>query len=156
MNTRVIIAVLVILAIGGGYYYYTRQPKAVSMTSQNATTSAPTGKIVPKWGFTNVPQSQESNPPQTKVTLTLGDKTYDAGTYAGSCSEIGESGGVDGKGLLAGELSGIQCWYAGGGDEVGLFAEEDGSMTIMHGDLDEPNGEGSQGLRGNFKALMTL
>lgn len=155
MNTRVIISLVVILAIGGGYYYYAKQSVAAPATTQNATTTQ-SGKVVPKWTFTDVPQAQESDPPQTKVTLTLGAKTYDAGTYAGSCSEIGANGGVDGKGLVAGELSGVQCWYAGGGDEVGLFAEEDGSMSLKHGDLDEPNGEGYQGLRGNFKALMTL
>lgn len=156
MNTRVIIVVLAILAIGGGYYYYTQKPTMAPATTQNATTSAPLGKIVPKWSFTSVPQTDESAPPQTKVTLTLGAKIYDAGTYAGNCSEIGASGGVDGKGLVSGEVSGVQCWFAGGGDEVGLFQAADGSLTIKHGDLDEPNGEGYTGLRGNFKVLVTL
>lgn len=88
--------------------------------------------------------------PYTKVSVTVDGKTYDMGSFAGSCSQVGASGGVDGKGLLAGELSAVQCWFAGGGDEIGVFAHEDGGYQIMVGGLSEPDGESSQGFRGDF------
>ncbi len=91
----------------------------------------------------------------TKVTLTIGDRTYDAGVYSGSCAEIGAEGGVDGTGLLEGEVSGVQCWFAGGGDEVGIF-EEGGTLVIKHGALGEPQGDGSGAFRGNFTAILSL
>lgn len=88
--------------------------------------------------------------PHTEVTTFINGKEYVVGTFQGTCSEIGASGGVDGKGLLAGELSAVQCWFAGGGDEIGVFAHEDGGYQIMVGMLEEPI-EGGAGFRGDFK-----
>jgi len=93
--------------------------------------------------------------PYTKVFVTVGSKMYDMGEFQGSCSEIGATGGVDGKGLLAGELSAAQCWFAGGGDEIGVFANEDGGYDIMVGQLEEPI-EGSAGFRGNFEVKIPI
>lgn len=147
MNKSIIGAIVIIL-IGAGVWYYTAEVPDTD-TIQEST------KIVPKWSFENLPQVNESDPPQTKVTLTVGQKNYDAGTYAGSCAEIGASGGVDGKGLVAGEVSGVQCWFAGGGDEVGLF-QENGKLTLKRGLLEEPQGDGSEGFRGNFTSFLEL
>ena len=87
--------------------------------------------------------------PHTKVTAIVNGEAYDAGTFLGSCSEIGASGGIDGKGLLAGELSAVQCWYAGGGNEVGVFAHEDGGFDILVGELSEGDAETAL-FRGDF------
>ena len=97
---------------------------------------------------------QVANPhliyPGDVLTLVYVDgKEYVVGTFEGSCAEIGASGGVDGKGLLAGELAAAQCWFAGGGDEIGVFAHEDGGYQIMVGTLEEPI-EGGAGFRGDF------
>lgn len=149
MNTKIIIAILTVVAIGGGYYYYTTKQAPAEVAQQ------PSGKIVPKWTFENVGTDSASGADRTKVTLTLGDKSYDAGTYNGSCAEIGASGGIDGKGLVEGEVSGVQCWFAGGGDEIGLF-EVNGQLSLKHGELEEPQGDGSEGVRGGFKTIVTL
>lgn len=61
----------------------------------------------------------------------------------------------DGKGLLAGELAAAQCWFAGGGDEIGVFAHEDGGFDIMVGQLGEGE-EGSGVFRGNFHIRNTI
>lgn len=105
------------------------------------------------WKFQDA--GERDSIPYTKVSVTVNGKTYEPGTFQGSCAEVGASGGVDGKGLLAGELSAVQCWFAGGGDEVGVFAVEDGGYEIMVGQLGEPQ-EGTEGFRGNFKIQVSI
>ncbi len=101
------------------------------------------------WKFNDM-DFDANNTPHTEVIVYVDGKEYVVGTFEGSCAEIGASGGVDGKGLLAGELSAAQCWFAGGGDEIGVFAHEDGGYQIMVGTLEEPI-EGGAGFRGDFK-----
>lgn len=93
--------------------------------------------------------------PRTSVTAIINGTEHDMGTFTGSCSELGASGGVDGKGLLAGELSAVQCWYAGGGDEIGVFANEGGGIDIMVGALDEGTAE-TPGVRGGFEVKSSI
>ncbi len=100
------------------------------------------------WKFTSA--GETDNIPYTSVAVTVDGKSYDMGKFQGSCSEVGASGGIDGKGLLAGELSAAQCWFAGGGDEIGVFANEDGGYDIMVGGLSEGE-EGGAMFRGDFK-----
>ncbi len=158
-------AVLVIaglLVLGGGAYIV-MNPKAVGETGdaheQQADRKGPKGwieldssataKTSISWKFNDM-DFDANNTPHTEVTAVVNGKEYVVGTFEGSCSEIGASGGVDGKGLLAGELSAAQCWFAGGGDEIGVFAHEDGGYQIMVGTLEEPI-EGGAGFRGDFK-----
>ncbi len=93
--------------------------------------------------------------PQTKVIARVNGTEHAVGTFAGSCAEIGVSGGVDGKGLLPGELAASQCWYAGGGSEIGVFAHEDGGYDVMVGELSEGSEEGPF-FRGNFRVVATV
>ncbi len=93
--------------------------------------------------------------PHTSVKAVVNGKVHDVGTFTGSCSEIGASGGIDGKGLLAGELSAVQCWFAGGGNEIGVFAHEDGGYEIMVGELGEGDAE-HPFFRGNFKIKTSV
>lgn len=128
---------------------------ALQQMPQGTQQAASHGKISINWKFTSA--GEKDGIPYTKVTAVLSFKEYDAGTYAGTCSEIGANNqnGIDGKGLLPGELSGVQCWYAGGGDEVGLFAHEDGGFDLLAGQLGEGE-EGSPFFRGNFKTITTI
>jgi hypothetical protein len=148
MNARIISGIIVLaLLISGGYYFY-------RIHAQPAAQGTPTsGKIVPVWSFADAGTDSASGAPRTQVRLTLGGTAYDAGSYIGSCAEIGADG-VDGTGLAAGEVSGVQCWFAGGGDEVGLF-EEGGSLVLKHGELGEPEAE-TPGFRGNFTTLVAI
>ncbi len=100
------------------------------------------------WKFTNAGETNAI--PYTHVYVVVDGKNYDMGKFQGSCSEVGANGGIDGKGLLAGELSAAQCWFAGGGDEIGVFANEGGGYDIMVGGLSEGE-EGSAMFRGDFK-----
>lgn len=164
----IVLGIAILLALGGGAYVATH-PDTFHMESMATTTAdvqtAPgdhpevdhdgnegvhaDAKTTITWKLTTL--AERDNIPYTNVTATVNGKVYNTGDYQGSCSEVGANGGVDGKGLLAGELSAVQCWYAGAGDEVGVFAHEDGGYQIMAGSISEPDGEGSTGFRGDFK-----
>lgn len=105
------------------------------------------------WELSEAPEVEGI--PQTMVALSVNGVVHPVGTYAGSCAQIGESGGIDSKGLLAGELSAVQCWFAGGGDEIGVFAVEDGTFEVLEGALDEGT-EGSGMFRGDFKGRTDI
>jgi hypothetical protein len=105
------------------------------------------------WKFDDA--GEREHIPYTRVSVQVGEEVYDMGEFQGSCSQVGATGGVDGKGLLAGELSAVQCWFAGGGDEIGVFAHEDGGYQIMVGTLEEPI-EGSAGFRGDFEIKVDI
>lgn len=111
-------------------------------------------KTTISWRLTNAGENTEGMP-QTNVIAVVDGKSYETGKYLGSCSEIGASGGIDAKGLLAGELSAVQCWYAGSGNEIGVFAHEDGGYQILVGELSE--GEAGAGLfRGAFEIKIDI
>ncbi len=106
------------------------------------------------WKFSEAGESDGI--PRTAVMLVVNGAMQEVGTFQGSCSEVGASGGIDSKGLLAGELSAAQCWYAGGGDEIGVFANEDGGLEVMVGKLDE-GAEGGAGMfRGDFEIKSSI
>ncbi len=147
--------ILVVLAIlGGGYYFYSQGMLGGQQenTEADANAAQNSGDRVaePTISWTFQDGGERDYIPYTKVFVTVNGKLHSVGDFQGSCSEIGESGGVDGKGLLAGELSAVQCWFAGGGDEIGVFAVEDGTLDLMIGKLEEPI-EGSPGFRGDFE-----
>lgn len=144
-------ALVVLVLVGGGYYAYSKGMLGgkVTQESQEKMTAEPT------ISWTTADAGEQNNVPFTKVTVTVNGTAHEVGNFAGTCSEIGATGGVDGKGLVAGELSALQCWYAGGGDEIGVFAIEDGGYEVMIGKLDEPTAE-SQGLRGDFQVRSDI
>lgn len=150
MNTKALGAIIVVILLAGGSYWYVQNGAKTDM----ATNTQGSGKVVFTWKFTEAGEDPEAHAPLTKVSVTMGDKTYDVGTFQGTCSEIGASGGVDGTGLVEGELTGAQCWFAGGGDELGIFKEGNG-FVVKHGELQEPSGEGGA-FRGNFQTRITL
>ncbi len=162
MNKNIVIALLLIVIAGGAYYWYSQNSGANLMqTNETAGTQAGTetvptqqdaiGKHAVTWKFETVAEAKDDGTPQmTKVTVTWDGKSHDAGTYQGSCAEIDGSNGT----LQDGQVSGALCWFAGAGDEIGVFAEN-GTFVLKHGEQQEPSGEGA-GFRGNFKTLLTL
>lgn len=161
--TALLVVLGLIIVAGGGYVALNPQVLEAPADVQTEAGDHPeeeqeagegmTGDAKISWTFTSIGELQGT--PYTSVAVTVGDKTYEAGKFAGSCTEVGATGGVDGKGLLAGELSAAQCWYAGGGDEIGVFAHEDGGYEIMVGELQEPV-EGGDSFRGNFEIKVDI
>jgi hypothetical protein len=117
----------------------------------NGMTSGATSSI--SWKFSDAGEVDAI--PYTNVLVTVNNAVHDMGKFAGSCSEVGANGGIDGKGLLAGELSAAQCWFAGGGDEIGVFAHEDGGFDLMVGELGEGDAE-MPPFRGDFKIKTSI
>lgn len=160
MAVPALLVVLGIIVIGGVGYValnpgVTNAPteEATDTTVEDSSDTSASAEAKISWQF--IDAGEREYIPYTKVLVTVGTKVYDMGEFQGSCAEIGANGGVDGKGLLAGELSAAQCWFAGGGDEIGVFAHEDGGYDIMVGTLEEPI-EGSAGFRGNFEVKIPI
>lgn len=102
------------------------------------------------WSFQNVGTEEDTGAPMTAVTLRADGAPYSVGTYQGDCSVIEGTSWE----LQDNELSGVICWFAGGGTEIGVF-REDGELVVKKGELDEGSAE-TPGVRGNFQALIEL
>ncbi len=144
MNTKLLIVLGLIVL--GGIGYVVMKPEVAQMPATEK-------KISIEWRFTDA--GEVDNMPYTNVAVYINGGIHEMGKFLGSCSEVGASGGIDGKGLLAGELSAAQCWFAGGGNEIGVFAHEQGGVDLMVGELGE--GEEGAGLfRGNFTVKNSI
>ncbi len=158
MNKNIVIVVLLIAIAGGVYYWYGHRNSSTSMQAMERTTPSETvpasqeslGKHSVEWKFDPLPEDAATGAPMTKVTVTWDGASHDAGTYQGSCAEIDGSNGT----LQDGQVSGALCWWAGAGDEIGVFSEN-GGFVLKHGEQQEPSAE-AQGFRGNFETLITL
>jgi hypothetical protein len=142
----VILIAVVLIGIAFVLVHQKAQAPAPAPESQTATTTAAQPTF--SWRF-ETKNSEGGLPPSTQVALFAGGNAYDAGTYAGSCSEIAAAN------LLAGEVSGVLCWYAGGGDEIGVFRDENNNYFLLHGTQDEGTAEGG-GSRGDFKQIAVI
>lgn len=158
-----IVALLVILAAAAVWFAYGTGHKSATAPSEeqatttpaatpNATTSAPqvSGSRF-AWSFAEM-EEDASGVPSTRVMLTdtTNGKKYDLGARTGSCSTIESSSWT----LLAGEQTGVICWFAGGGEELGVF-QENGSLIVKAGILEEGTAE-TPGLRGDFKTFAVI
>lgn len=170
-NTIIVLLVIIIIAFAG---YVVMQPEGSNKMTNPATSSSTVSTVSEQTASGDVGNTTASKKSSivwklssagtsptdesmtfTNVAVVINNTSYEIGKFAGSCSEVGASGGVDGKGLLTGELSAVQCWFAGGGDEIGVFAHEDGGFDILVGELSE--GEDGAGLfRGDFKVKQTI
>ena len=103
-----------------------------------------------EWTFVKHEADEATGIPHTDVALRSGEKTYDAGTHEGECFVIEDSAWE----LLPQEQSGVICWFAGGGSEVGIFEEED-NLVVKRGLVDEGDAE-TPGTRGDFEKLFEL
>jgi hypothetical protein len=139
--------ILVLLLIGGAYYLGTNRAVAPDSAGPNSITNQPPTE--PNWEFIDAGEDA-TGAPQTTVALSHRGQVFNLGTQQGACSEIKDSSWE----LADGELSGVICWWAGGGIEFGLFME-DGRYVIKQGVLEEGTAEGG-GLRGDFKTILSL
>jgi hypothetical protein len=149
------IVVLAVLLGGVGLWVQSMREAPQQEAKTNDSGTQPQAAVEPTiiWAFTDA--GEQNGVPSTHVMVVINGTSHDAGKYAGTCNEIGDSGGVDGKGLLAGEISAAQCYFAGGGDEIGVFANENGGFDIMAGTLDEGDAEHA-GTRGGFHVLVSI
>lgn len=100
------------------------------------------------WSYQQSDMDAEYADPKTIVTVQLWDKKQEVGEYAGSCWDRPE------EDLVRGEISGIRCWWAGGGDDIGVFRESD-TFVIKHRIVEEGTAEES-GFMGEFENVSSL
>ncbi len=170
-TTQLIVLGLVIgIGIGAGYFFFANF-KGTEAPHENvlmATTNAPSGGSATSsvaavasaplsftWEFKDVTKASDTNS-STQVSLVAGGKSHVLGTYQGSCKTVAANEtGVLGEKADADELSPrVQCWFAGGGDEIGLFKDGAG-YSVKVGQLEEGI-EGGAAFRGNFKTTIPL
>lgn len=149
-NSKILWVVgIILIALGISLLFFrseTKAPVVPEMPEQNNKHSI-------AWKFSDEGENSMGTL-RTKVTLIFDQKEYDAGTYDGSCSEIDERGGIDGTGLLPNEVAGVQCWFAGGGSEIGVFKYDD-LYIVNLGILEEGDAE-TPPFRGTFEGLLDL
>lgn len=152
MNKKIIVAfVLVVVTLLGLYLY---KQKAPIVTENNDNQISMAKSPVYQWTFTET-EADVNGIPHTIVNLIVNENPRVVGTYPGSCHEVpaGEKG-VMSELADPGEVSRVQCWFAGGGNEIGVF-EEGNNRVIKVGELGEGNAE-TTGFRGNFKEVFNL
>ena len=139
MNKTLTIIVVALAALG--FWWWQMKGGVVEKVEANDIT----------WEFEEVGTDEETGAPETRVIMKVEGDSTDLGTYEGSCSEIKGSSWS----LVEGEVSGVICWFAGGGTEIGVFEEANGSLVVKKGVLDEGSAE-EPGMRGGFSLMFKL
>lgn len=111
-----------------------------------------------QWSFQSAGEDTETGAPKTTVTLRNGETAYSIGTYIGSCMDIRASSWKIAED--EGEIAGAICWFAGGGQEIGVFSEN-GKAVVRVGEIGEgqPAEEGepeTPAFRGNWRTLFEI
>ncbi len=147
---KILIVMIVVLLLAIGIPLLSKQKtheKAETLKTDIATTTVKQSENF-SWSFAEV-EDKKSGEVSTKVTLHTETREYDAGTYQGSCSVIEKSKLAD-----ANEVSAVLCWFAGFGDEVGVFRDGD-RLMVKHGEIQEGTAE-DPAFRGEFKVILSL
>jgi hypothetical protein len=142
MKKKTLVIIVIVLVI----WFFARSKEIETSVVAPPITSVETGEI--KWFFDKVEENKSTGLEQTKVAVKVKGKEYPAGTYDGTCTERTK---VE---LLENEVSGVLCYAAGFGDEVGIF--KDGrDFTLQVGEVQEPSAETPE-FRGNFRILTVI
>ena len=144
-------AIAIVLAIVSGVIAYRLGQKSTGdlarQTEIETKTIETTGEKL-TWQFSTAGTAAE---PKTNVSLIRASGfPYDLGSYAGNCVVTEESAWK----LEKGEKTGAICWFAGGGDEIGVF-EEKGKLMVRSRTLDEGTAE-NPGVKGEWKEVLEI
>lgn len=140
-NKKTSIIILILVVLGIWWFVRTRD-------GDTARVATPVVANEVEWSFDEVEKNESTGLPQTKVTAKVHGEKYDAGTYSGTCVERKK------EELLEGQISGVLCYAAGFGDEVGVFKDAR-DYTLQVGEVQEPSAEGPE-FRGNFRVLTII
>jgi hypothetical protein len=132
------------------------QEETPGAVSTDVTPVSP-GALPPiSWLTTEGVYDESLSMPHTEVSLKIGcpegmspctPRIVKAGTFAGSCNVIEHMQSEN-------QLTGILCWFGGGGDEIGVF-EENGAFVLKRGEVGEST-PGAPAFRGNFTTITAL
>lgn len=129
-----------------------RQPEDKSAMMAGKTEGDDGKNIDFKWTIEELGEDEDFIPVGMVALDVAGavNEHYDLGKFSGQCFEIGDSGWD----FVENEISGVICWWAGGGQEVGIF-ESNGKFEIRKGDIGE-GGTDAEGVRGNFRTIFQI
>jgi len=147
MHKGIVLILVALVLVALGFVLMKQRAMAPVPTAENQQMNTETAPMSFSWRFVTT-ESEDGLPPRTQVALISNGDVYDAGAYAGSCAEIAN------ENLLEGEVSAVLCWWAGGGDELGIFKEGD-RYVLKRGVQEEPTAEGD-GFRGNFQEIAVI
>lgn len=151
---RNLLVFIVFVALSGYLYSLFGQPLLSYLQERTTEPEAPlvveTPPVAyaPIWTLEQVPT--DGDVPQTRVSLNDHNVNYPLGVYDGTCFLIEESAWE----LLPDEETGVICYWAGGGVEIGIF-NNNGVRTVEQGIIEEPSAE-SEGLRGEFLTIKAI
>lgn len=143
---------MVLAALAIATYAITRITPRVVAPTQQGTAGSPLSADAYRggfgWALTPAGTDPDTQAELTRVVLMADNRTHDLGVHQGTCARIADDQ------LLADEVSGVLCWFAGGGDELGVFQEGD-RFVVKQGRQDEGDAE-TGGFRGDFRTIVTL
>ena len=148
--------VLAVAVIAGIAYWMISDMKEKAPQEEEVSTeetqelAAPADDTSILWEFGIMNENPETGAMMREVSITYKGVKRVVGTYPGSCSIVEESSWP----LLENELTGVICWFAGAGTEVGVFYEN-GVRVVKVGSLEEGTAEIS-GSRGGFETAFAL
>lgn len=134
----------------------TKQETMPPVTQTHTESTLPLPLPTMSWIFTEAMPDESLSMPRTTVALRVGcplgvraceESVIQAGTFPGLCTVIEQPESQN-------ELTGVLCWFAGGGDEVGVF-EEGQHLILKKGQLGEPTAE-TNAFRGNFVDIAVI
>jgi hypothetical protein len=106
--------------------------------SNTATTNAPSmGKRMPMEWVSVQTGTGTDGIPQNKLMLQTADTKQVIATTTCTGTTSTNVQGVDGS------TNTIQCWWAGGGDQYGVFVGDAEKLTVRHRTVDEEGGFGT-------------
>lgn len=150
-------ALVAVAVVGVGVYFLTAgdQKQDVTGGQMGTSTIALADNQVAQhhyeWTFAPAGGNSMNGAYMNTVTLTVDGQAHDVGTYEGNCTVLGANASWA---LMTNELTGVICYFAGAGDEVGVFAEGAG-YVVKHGTLNEGSAE-IPGTRGSYTTLFSL
>ena len=148
MHKKQYLTVLAIVVLVVAGYFVLRQSKLLPGGAASEKVLTYSWQLAPA-------ANDASGNPQTDVSLDVNGKVRKIGTYTGTCNvlQMNEKG-MGGERADVGEITRVQCYFAGGGNEIGVFAENEETFVKV-GDLSEGDAETAP-TRGNFKTVLTL
>lgn len=149
---------IVLLVVGGIVFMFAKKvgqekpvPTAEQEHLQEKGAASSRGPSL-SWEFAPAGGDPATGAPLTTVMLVVDGEVRELGTATGACSIVDGSSST--WALAEGEITGVVCYFAGAGEEYGVFYDA-GAYVVKKGVVEEGSAE-TPGFRGNYEALFTI
>lgn len=151
LSTALVILLGIVIVGGAGYVaVYPEVLKAPvaepgDEAEQEADTtadssSAASGKVTVAWTIEDLGEDEYSQP-RNRISAIINGTSHEVGTFNGNCGEVGAEKESFYMETLAdsGAVAGVSCYWAGYGDEIGIF-KTDAGLSIRTREIGEGTG----------------